>query len=139
MPFESKRLKVSSILLLIFNSIGAIALFVQLAQLNALSSVHNLGLSGLIAYLAIMGFIAVAFNYVVAGFGLKYWDVPEKAHICFRLGIALIILHIVNYVVGLIVLIHMLGSTGSLGFFNFTIGLILPIIYATGAEKIKTR
>jgi len=143
MPLESKRLKVSSILLLIFNTIGFFMLIVQLAQLGRLTHVSELDMSGLVAFVVISGLGGVVFNYIVGGFGLKYWNVPEKAHICFYLGIALIIFHIATYVAGLIVVANITarlgGSPTSSGFFNFAIGFILPIIYTTGAAKIKER
>ena len=144
MPLESKRLKVSSILILIFTTIGLIMLLVQLGRLlGALSHVPELNLSGLVAFVVISGFGRGVFNYIVGGFGLKYWDMPEKAHICFRLGIALIIFHVVFYVVEHIVMAVTAESLGvppmSPGFFNFAINLILPIIYTTGAAKIKER
>ena len=98
----------------------------------------ELGRSGLITYTTIAGLSGVIFNYIVAGFGLKYWNVPEKAHICLRLGIALIILHIVTYVAGLIVVIRLVGSLISLNLFTFGTGLVLPIIYVAGAEKLRS-
>jgi len=142
MPLESKRLKVSSILLLIFNTLGLIMLLVQLGPLlDALS--HAPALSGLVAFVIIAGFGGVVFNYIVGGFGLKYWNIPEKAHICFRLGIVLIVVHVVSYVVGLILAANISARFGlppiSPGFFNFAIGFIFPIIYTTGAAKIKER
>lgn len=116
----SKRIKVSSWILLIALIVGSI--FV-LSALPALSTIPPL-LKVYTLFLLLM----IVFEFVVVILGIKYANDYSKANMLYILGIILITVCVISVVSNII--------RGSLKFSDLY-QFILPIIYTTGARKNK--
>ncbi|MEG0829916.1 MAG: hypothetical protein RSD88_05425 [Anaerovoracaceae bacterium] len=127
-----KYLKVVGILLIIFSAISVVvSLFGMLGGgVLAVAGEDDAAIGGgvLIAIFGI-ALILAAFQLIVGIIGVKGCDKPEKAGLCFKLGIVLVVL----------VLISTISSIATAGFdgsivVSTIIGLILPVLFCYGAK-----
>ena len=116
-------LKVSGILLIIFAVIGAIGgLAVGGLAIAA-------GAPGLAILMVLSVFAGVALNLIAGILGVKNADKPEKAQVCFILGVVMVALQVISAVISIA------GRTFQ--WYSVVIGLVLPILYLVGALKNK--
>jgi hypothetical protein len=118
----SAYLKVAGILYLIFGVIAAVSLFALAALADSFGAG---GVMGLALFLSVL---IVALDIVAGILGIRFHNSVEKAPALSGYGIVLLVVVIVNLVVNAVL--------GALNVFG-VVGLILPILFLTGARKNK--
>ena len=125
MSFQSasKMLKVTGILCIIG---GAFTLFYSLLALlgGGMLSVVSGAAGAIIIIAAIISMVGGAFELVTGILGVKNCQIPEKANICFILGI-------ISVVIGIVSICTSGISVSSI------ISLALPILYTVAAFFVK--
>lgn len=116
----SKRIKISSRILLVALIVALIFMLSSLPVLGMMSS-------GMLVYFLMLMCLLI-FEFVVAVLGIKYASDYSKANMLFTLGVILIALCSLSLITGIV--------NGTFSFSNL-IQFILPIIFTTGAAKNK--
>lgn len=131
---ESKMLKVTGILMIIGAGLGLLGGISLLAIGGAAGAVDpSLASSGgLIMALALVAIVVSAVQLVAGIMGVKNWNKPEKAQICFILGIAIIVVGLISDIIS----IASAGFSASIVTSAVT-GLIIPALYTYGAMQLK--
>jgi len=126
-------LKVTGILLIIFGAIAAVVGIMGLGLSGAVNEINEIlneigesPANGL-AFYSVVVLIASGFNIFAGIMGVKNCDKPDKAQVCFILGIVLISLQVLTLV---------LAGRDGLSFIAI-IGFVLPVLYLMGAIKNK--
>ena len=126
-PKGKNMLKVVSILYIIFSGISILLGLLALVGGGMIAAGGDMMGAGVGAVAAIAGVVLIAssvFSLIVGIIGVKNCAKPEKAQVCFVLGIILIVLATFS-------LISTFGSEGNV--FSALIGFVLPVLYTLGA------
>lgn len=140
-PKGKTMLKVVGILYIIFSAISVVMGLIALAggailggavagaigDAGAAGVAAGLGLVALLGALLIL--VDAALGLVAGILGVKNCDQPQKANVCFVLGVILVVLSAIS-------LISTISSHGNV--FSGLIGLVLPILYTVGAYQVKS-
>lgn len=126
-----KMLKISSILLIIGGVISIVLGIIALIGVGALHALTEDG-SSLGVFYAVGGLVlASGVLSLIAGIiGLGACNNPEKAGKCVIYGIIIVVMTIIGQILSL-----MAGN--KFNPFSIVIGLLLPVVYILGANKIK--
>jgi len=116
-------LKVSGILMIVFAGLGLIGAMI----IGGIAAGAGAGALGFVLVVAVL--LGIALNLIAGILGIKYCDKPEKAQVCFIMGVVLVALEVISAVSTLF--------GGTFVWYNVVIGLVLPIIYLLGALKNK--
>ncbi|WP_308754359.1 hypothetical protein [uncultured Anaerotruncus sp.] len=126
-PKGKTMLKVVSILYIIFSGISILLGLLALVGGGMIAAGGDMMGAGVGAVAAIAGVVLIAssvFSLIVGIIGVKNCAKPEKAQVCFVLGIILIVLAAFS-------LISSFGGDGNV--FSALVGLVLPVLYTLGA------
>ena len=126
-PKGKNMLKVVSILYIIFSGISILLGLLALVGGGMIAAGGDMMGAGVGAVAAIAGVVLIAssvFSLIVGIIGVKNCAKPEKAQVCFVLGIILIVLAAFS-------LISSFGGDGNV--FSALVGLVLPVLYTLGA------
>lgn len=142
-------LKVTGILLIIFGALGLISSLVSMAGasvLSALAAEFGANLGGILMLSAIVSIVLGAVDLVAGILGVKNAQLPEKAQVCFIMGIIMVLLQVVSFIFALVVNSSMTPIYEAAGMPNpgivtsvlgLIVGLVLPVLYLVGANKNK--
>ena len=124
-----KFLKVTGILMIIGGAFGIIGGIVAMIGAGALAAVLETSAGGLMLASALI--LASAVFQLLAGImGVKNCDKPEKAQSCLAMGVIVAILSVAGNIIS-----NVLGS--SFNILSYATGLIIPVLYISGAVKNK--
>lgn len=126
-PKGKTMLKVVGILYIIFSGISILVGLLAMMGGGMIAAGGDMMGTGVGAVAAIAGVVMIlssVFGLIVGIIGVKNCAKPEKAQVCFVLGIILIVLAAFS-------LISAFSGDGNI--FSGLIGLVLPILYTLGA------
>ncbi len=138
----SIMLFVTSILLLVFG--GLILITVLAIFIPSWMSIQNYTTSGISYAIGYSAFVLIIpiYMFIMGIFGIRLHKKPEKAHICFKLG--LIPLIVIAVLLVLVIAMSILNSYGGSFLYSvimfiviIPIYLVVPILYTIGAYRLK--
>ena len=154
---KNKLIFVPAIILIVFGAIGTISNIIGvfnagslLSTLKSLMSYASMDVDvdSILTMLKVAAVIGIidSLIYLIAGImGVKYAAVPEKAGVCFKWGLVMVAMCVVNFIFTLIsnnklsALYESIGQTSTSGMgsaiVGLAIGLILPVLYILGAKQ----
>lgn len=121
-------LKVVGIIMIVFAAIACVVNVIALPGVLSLAALVNAG--GMVYLSIFLTFVGIILQFVAGIYGVKYCEKPAKADFCIKLGIAIIVLIIVNNIIGLSIGLDFKPLT-------IALGLILPVLYIYGATLNK--
>lgn len=134
---QSKLLKVTGILFIIFSAIGLISGAITIINFNNINTLYaQMGLPLLSMGTLILGVVVSLVELAAGLMGVQNWKAPEKVMSCIILGGLVILLSIVSNVISF--------TSGTIMFnamfmVSLAVGYAIPVLYMIGAFTLKSK